>query len=220
MRMMSSMPRVARSMTRDSPPVRRSRWKRSDSRCRCANVRYVELAHRVLADLGEDHVADLRQHHRQDAARAVGDDQHADAEHRARSRRRASPPPAERGQPVGRVLVEDRHRHGDELCQQQHGEGHDDAHAQVGTALRPHERQQAPRAPTGGWCAPRGSPPRGHRWGWPGSRGEDMRPALSGDPTIARKRARQRAPSLSAASPRGMASQPADRAAERRYQGI
>ncbi len=37
-RTMVSMPLVPRSITRDSPPVRRSRWNRSDNLCRCTKV--------------------------------------------------------------------------------------------------------------------------------------------------------------------------------------
>ena len=32
------MPRVPRSMSRDTPPVWRSRWKRSERLCRCRNT--------------------------------------------------------------------------------------------------------------------------------------------------------------------------------------
>ena len=35
-----------------------------------------ELAHRVLGDHGEPHVAELREQHHQHAADAIGDDQH------------------------------------------------------------------------------------------------------------------------------------------------
>ena len=75
-RTMVSMPLVPRSMTRLSPPVRRARWKRSDSRCRCWKVSVGELAHGMLADAGEQHVAQLLEAGIDDVADAVGDDQH------------------------------------------------------------------------------------------------------------------------------------------------
>ncbi len=37
-RTMVSMPLVPRSIMRLRPPVRRARWKRNDSRCRCSKV--------------------------------------------------------------------------------------------------------------------------------------------------------------------------------------
>ena len=45
-------------------------------------------------------------------------------------------------QPVGRILVEDRHGDGDELGNEQHAESEHDTRAQVGAIGRPDQRHQ------------------------------------------------------------------------------
>ena len=72
-------------------------------------------------------------------AGAVGEDEHHDAQRDALAGADAARAGGRR-QHVGRVLVEHRHRDGDELGDQQHAESEHHARAQVGTVLRPHER--------------------------------------------------------------------------------
>ena len=156
MRTMVSMPLRPRSSTRVSPPVLRSRWKRSDSWCMCSKIMIGEPAHRVHRHLGEDAVAHLGEHRHQDAHAAIGDrhqdrrGQHPGQPGRRRDRRTALP-----GQRVGRPLEGERHRDGGELgAQQQHHRDHD-AQLQVAPVGRPdigpqptHRREQ--RAAVGG----------------------------------------------------------------------
>ena len=51
MREMFSMPSRPRSSTRVSPPVLRSRWKRSDRRCMCSKVVSASLRTACMATL-------------------------------------------------------------------------------------------------------------------------------------------------------------------------
>ena len=51
MREMLSMPSRPRSSTRVSPPVLRSRWKRSDSRCMCSKASSASLRTACMATL-------------------------------------------------------------------------------------------------------------------------------------------------------------------------
>ena len=51
MRTMVSMALRPRSSTRVSPPVLRSRWKRSDSRCMCSKVRIASRRTACIATL-------------------------------------------------------------------------------------------------------------------------------------------------------------------------
>ena len=135
---MVSMALRPRSSTRVSPPVLRSRWKRSDSWCMCSKAMIGEPAHRVHRDLGEHAVARLREHRHQDARAAIGDGHQRSAPRaprRATSRRdRRGPLP---GQRVGRPFEGERHRDGRELGEQQ--QHHRDQHAQlqVGAVRRP-----------------------------------------------------------------------------------
>ena len=71
-------------MARDRPPVWRSRWKRSDSRCRCSKVSQRHPPHRALLHGGEHRVAQLAEAGGGDAQQAVADDQRErHGEHRA-----------------------------------------------------------------------------------------------------------------------------------------
>ena len=107
-----SMPLVPRSMTRDSPPVLRSRWKRSDSVWTCAKVETATSRMRVILHLGEDAVAQLRESLHQDARGGVGAIQD-ERQRRARSR------PASLRQHVDRPAVEQRRDAGRRRREQQ-----------------------------------------------------------------------------------------------------
>ncbi len=72
-RTMVSMPLRPRSRTRVSPPVLRSRWKRSESMMHVLEGDERKAAHRMHRDLGEEPVAHLREQRHDDAHAAVGD---------------------------------------------------------------------------------------------------------------------------------------------------
>ena len=141
MRRISSTPCVPRSMTRDSPPRAPLQVKAQREPMQVLERAVVELARGVLADLGEEHVAHLRQHHRHDAAETVGEDERGGAEReelaRALYARRIA------REQVRRLLEEDRHGDGDDLGEQEDTERGDDLHAQIGPSRWPHEREQA-----------------------------------------------------------------------------
>ncbi len=83
-RTMVSMPLVPRSMMRDRPPVRRSRWKRSDRLVHVHEGPVGELAHGMLADAGKQRVAQLVEAVLQDARAVIGQHQHDRAEKEGR----------------------------------------------------------------------------------------------------------------------------------------
>ena len=75
MRMMVSIASVPRSMTRRQRAGAPFEVEAQRQLVQVPEGAVGELAHRVLADRGEQHVAQLRQHHHQDAADAIGDDE-------------------------------------------------------------------------------------------------------------------------------------------------
>ena len=92
-----------------------------------------ESAHRALADLGEDRIAQFGEALRPDARDAIGDDEHhrhADQRHLAGRER------------IDRVLVEHRHINGAGLRDDQQTDGDDDADAQLEGVARPEIGQQ------------------------------------------------------------------------------
>ncbi len=98
-----------------------------------------EIADGVLADAGEERVAQVVEHVHQDAADAVGDDQHDrnGDEHRQADCERAAAG-AWLGQRVGRPFVGVGHQHGDNLGGDQNGQRQHDAELQVRPVARPH----------------------------------------------------------------------------------
>ena len=100
----------------------------------------VELANRMLSDLGEEKVANLVQDHHQDPAATIGDDQSCCCQGQHAGR------PAGCGgmfgEPVNRRLIEDRHRYGDELGDGENNKRKNHAQPQIRPPLRPDERQQ------------------------------------------------------------------------------
>ena len=85
-----SMPLTPRSMMRERPPVRRSRWKRSDSSMQMHEGAEREDAHRILADARKQRVAQLAEAALHDADDIVGDHQHHRREHEGRQAAAAS----------------------------------------------------------------------------------------------------------------------------------
>ena len=165
-RTMVSMPLRPRSSTRVSPPVLRSRWKRSDSRCMCSKVMERQPAHRMHGDGGEQAVAPLLQERHQHAHAAIGEGQQDRARRsasRARHRSAVPPWPVRR---IGRPFEGERHRDGGELGQ--HQEHHGTEHAQLQVARG---RTARYRATDGAGCAAASRPrrtPRACRNGWLG----------------------------------------------------
>ncbi len=107
-----------------------------------------ELAHGVLADAGEQRVAQLVQPVEDDAAEIVAEHQH---ERRRQHERQVAWRLALAGQRVGRPFVGIGHQHRDDLGDQQRGKRQHDAALQVGAVRRPHigpevqhRRQRAP----------------------------------------------------------------------------
>ena len=134
-RTMVSMPLVPRSMTRLSPPVRRARWKRSDQPVQMLEGLEGQLAHGMLADAGEQDVAELLEAGIDDVADAIGDDQHhrhGDAHHQRFVALRGL------AQAVDDALVGEGHERGRDLADHQRADGEDDAQLEVGPARRPH----------------------------------------------------------------------------------
>ena len=103
----------------------------------------VELAHGMLADADEQHVAHLRQHHHDDAAGSISRDQHAHAQHQALRNHAARLRHAGR-QPVGHVLERDRHGDRYELGEEQRHAGSGNLEPQIRPVLRPDHRQTGP----------------------------------------------------------------------------
>ena len=64
------MPRVPRSMSRDTPPVWRSRWKRRLQAVQVAEHAERDAPDRALGDAHEHHVAQLGEQRRREAAAA------------------------------------------------------------------------------------------------------------------------------------------------------
>ena len=87
-----------------------------------AECAVVQLANGVLADADEQHVADLVQHHHDDAPRAIGDDQHGDAEREVFGRGDLGLRQIKR-QPIGRPFEGDGHGYGDQLGHNEHDNG-------------------------------------------------------------------------------------------------
>ena len=100
-----------------------------------------EVAHGVLADAGEERVAQVVEHVDEDAADAVGDDQHDGNgdQHRQTNRERPAAAGGGRaGQRVGRPFVGVGHQNGDELGGNEHAERHNHPALQVRPIARPH----------------------------------------------------------------------------------
>ena len=99
-----------------------------------------ELADRVLADLGEQRVAKVVEDVHQDAADAVGDDQHDRHEQRAADadRQAAVRPSGRVDKRVGRPFVGVGNEDGDDLGRDQDDERDDHAPLQVRPVRRPH----------------------------------------------------------------------------------
>ncbi len=76
MRTMVSTPETPRSMTRFKPAGAALEMKAQGERMQMPEGAVGELAHGILGDHGEPHVAELREHHHQHAADAIGDDEH------------------------------------------------------------------------------------------------------------------------------------------------
>ena len=147
------MPCVPRSITRDRPPVWRSRWKRSDSACRWRKVR--SATRRAARCCTAANTASRSSPKPEEATRssAVAQDQR----HRHSAARRAA---ALRRQRIDRAAVDHRHVDGRDLGRHQEQHGHDHARPRRQVAARPQIGQQrADGLPMG----PTREPARGRR---------------------------------------------------------
>ena len=100
-----------------------------------------EVTDGMLADAGKERVAQVVEQVHQDAADAIGDDQHDGngEQHRQTNRERPVAAGGGRlGQRVGRPFVGVGHEHGDELGGNEHAQRHHDPALQVRPVARPH----------------------------------------------------------------------------------
>ena len=149
-----SMPLVPRSMMRDRPPVRRSRWKRSDSSCMCTKVRKASWRTACWPTRANSASRSWLKPSCTILHDIVGDDQHHRREQEIRQRRRGG---VVAGQRVGRPFEEIGHDHQHQLGDDQKHGRPDKAHLEVGPVRRPHVGPEALKRPEGragiaGYC--------------------------------------------------------------------
>ena len=94
-----------------------------------------EPAHGMLADTGEQGIAELVEADHENAADGVGHNQHHRHQKKCRQECRAA---AGAGQGIGDPFVSIRHQHGDDLGRHQRQKGNQDALLQIRPVSRPH----------------------------------------------------------------------------------
>ena len=197
-------------MSRDMPPVWRSRWKRRLSACRCSNASSETRRAMPCGDRVEQELAQFGEERGRQAQRAVG---RAAAPTGTTSTLRGSPGlSVER---VDQVLQQQRHADVGELGGDQAGQRHrhppaplPDVGQQLGAASLQSERR---------WCAPAGRVAAGqakagvaHR-AWPGKSGAGMEESAQVEPRDDARCARDFSADAGAVVPRRRCSLPDDR---------